>query len=165
MKPLCVKIRPMRLDDLAPAAHLIWLAHSVDQHPAPEYEESRVSGRLPHPEDTDYRGFVAERNNMIVGAGVIGRATFAKATWWLSLGATHPLCQREGIGHQLVLARLRYAIDHGAAVIIVSSKDRARWERYGFWAYAPQNKATGAWPMSAAAEDLRIGSPEAPCAA
>lgn len=56
----------------------------------------------------------------------------ARHTWALSLGATRSDQQGRGLGHHLVAKRLDVAFSEGAGVVLVSSRDASRWERYSF---------------------------------
>jgi N-acetylglutamate synthase-like GNAT family acetyltransferase len=125
-------IRLARQSELTQIAHLIHQAHAERGEVSSHYQAASVRNRLTLSLLSRGKILVAETEGVIHACGAITPAAFAKNTAVLSLGATRPGLQGRGIGHALVLDRLKLAPGMGVGTVLVSARNAARWSRYGF---------------------------------
>jgi N-acetylglutamate synthase-like GNAT family acetyltransferase len=125
-------IRAATLEEFDQIAHLISDAHQASGEVSDYYDTSSVRIRLNEAWAIGSDILVVEVDGAFLACGVLMPARFARNTWTLCLGATRRDMQGRGIGHMLVHRRLQMAIGYGAGSILVSSKNAARWNRYGF---------------------------------
>lgn len=140
-------IREAGLSDLDQIANLIFEAHHAVGDRSMRYDPSVVRTRLGQAWACQGNILVAEIDGAIVSTGTLVRTTFASATVALTLGATRPDMKGRGIGHELVLRRVAIAADLHAGIVLVSSRDMARWQRYGF-GIVSRNPVSGAALMA-----------------
>lgn len=136
-------IRAAALSEFDQIAHLIAEAHAAHGGTAERYDPAAVLLRLNQAWAGGGIILVAEQDGSFLACGALTPSVFARHTWALSLGATRPDMQGRGIGHALVEKRLQLAADNGAGSVLVSSRNAARWKRYGLTAINT-NPVTGA---------------------
>ncbi len=112
---------------------------SVPDH----YRSAAVGDRLRRSLDSDVVTLVADLSGVPAALGQYGPARWARSTWELMLGATWPVLQGCGLGHALAVARLEAVAAEGGGMVFVSTRQPARWRRYGFDP-GPNNPVTGA---------------------
>lgn len=144
-------IRTLTERDIPHAAVVVALAFTDDAGRIPErYLPLAIIDRLQWSLDAAGnpgapRYLVAEVDGAVVAIGGYARSRFGGDTWELLLGATMPRFQGRGIGHALMLERweaIRAEAPEGG-LVVVSTKNVARFQRYGF-SLGPMNRATGA---------------------
>ena len=139
-------IREATQADFGQIAHLISESHRAAGASSDHYEAWKIEARLHEVRIAKGKILVADLEGAILSCGAVAASAFARHTWTLSLGATRPDMQGRGLGHHLVVRRLEIAVGAGAGVVLVSSRNEARWRRYNF-ARAFTNSVTGAHLM------------------
>ena len=136
--PPPLKIRPMLYQDVTSCANLVASAFRRRDGFVPErYRSQIIIPRLMA--NLEGRGvdhvetLVADKPGVgVVGMGQFARSRMAASAWELMLGAVLPEFQGQGIGHRLVTSRLKLIYCAGGGLVLVSTKDIQRWQRYDF---------------------------------
>ena len=116
-----VRIRPMRGEDLDPAAGVAAAAFSKEL--TDDVAAQRWRERVAHPFTTDPEGaFVAELGGDVIG---VAEAIVRERLWCLSLFAVAPGSQSAGAGAALLDSAISYRRETDAGLIVSSNDPRA----------------------------------------
>jgi predicted N-acetyltransferase YhbS len=136
-------IRLATLADFDQTSYLISEAHRGSGEVSERYAADTIRLRLNQIWAFGGEVLLTEQDGAIIACGALSPVAFARDAWAMSFGATRSDMQGRGLGHALVEKRLQLAAEKRAGTIMVSSRNAARWRRYGFKA-VNVNPITGA---------------------